>query len=252
MILGFRRIRLQFVSKQKTKRYLAYAIGEIVLIVVGILLAFQLSDWNDLRKSKDLEWSYLNRLATDIRTNVARFSDYRKTELEASQATTRFSAALGDSTISDADIVDAARVFFTVGWLSPNFEPTVTTFNDLEATGNLQIIRNNELREEIISLYASYAKYEESLAINQEWMVPLDSRLTYEYDALRWDKRTSTLFPPQTTKESANEIRSRAEVLIRLAAVHFWIQDRVLEQYEEAIALSIMVADKIDVELDRQ
>jgi hypothetical protein len=250
-MLAFRRIRLKFVSKRNVTRYLAYAIGEIVLIVVGILLAVQLSDWNDLRKSKDLEWSYLNRLAADIRTNVARFSEYRETELTASQATTRFSMALGDDSSSDADIVDAARVFFTVGWVSPNFEATITTFNDLEATGNLQIIRNNELREEIIGLHTGYAQFQGSLAINQEWMVPLDSRLTYEYDALRWDERTSALFLPQTTKESANEIRSRAEVLIRLAAVHFWIQDRVLEQYEDAIALSSFVADKIDAELNR-
>ena len=237
--------------KRRVKRYLAYAIGEVFLIVVGILLAVELSNWNDLRKSKDSERYYLNRLATDIRTNAVRFSNYRKTELGAIQATTRFSAALGDNATSDADIVATARDFFTVGWISPNFEPLVTIFNDLEATGNLHVIRNTELRQGLIDLYASYSRYEDSLSINQQWMVPLDSRLTYEYDALRWDARTSALFPHQTNKESAVELRSRTDVLIRLAAVHFWIQDRMLEQYEEAIAQSTIVADKIDVELDR-
>jgi hypothetical protein len=61
-----------------------------------------------------------------------------------------------------------------------------------------------------------------------DWMMPIDSRITYEFDALRWDKRTAGLFRSQWTADAARDVRSHAEILNRVAAVHFWLQNRIL------------------------
>lgn len=118
------------------------------------------------------------------------------------------------------------RELFTKGW---NFDPTVTTFDDLKETGNPRVIHHTELREAIINFYASYTHYGASLAGNTEWIVPLDScNITYEFDAMRWMSPRRVRFPPQSTADAGRDIRSHAEVLNRLAAAHFWLQNRIL------------------------
>jgi hypothetical protein len=51
MIKFFRRIRLDLLKKNKTGKYAKYAIGEIVLVVIGILIALQINNWNEDRKT---------------------------------------------------------------------------------------------------------------------------------------------------------------------------------------------------------
>ena len=50
MIKFFRHIRKDLMEKNKTGKYLKYAIGEIVLVVIGILIALQINNWNENRK----------------------------------------------------------------------------------------------------------------------------------------------------------------------------------------------------------
>ncbi|SKB88672.1 DUF6090 family protein, partial [Maribacter arcticus] len=55
MIKFFRKIRQQLLTENKFSKYLLYAIGEIVLVMVGILLALQVNNWNELRKKEEAE-----------------------------------------------------------------------------------------------------------------------------------------------------------------------------------------------------
>ena len=55
MIKFFRHIRQQLLSEGKTANYFKYAIGEIVLVVIGILIALQINTWNEFRKERKIE-----------------------------------------------------------------------------------------------------------------------------------------------------------------------------------------------------
>ena len=55
MIKFFRKIRQNLISEGKTGKYLKYAIGEIILVVIGILIALQINNWNEVRKDKIAE-----------------------------------------------------------------------------------------------------------------------------------------------------------------------------------------------------
>ena len=61
MIKFFRKIRYNLMSKNKTGKYFKYAIGEILLVVIGILIALQINTWNQQRLSKKMENNYINR-----------------------------------------------------------------------------------------------------------------------------------------------------------------------------------------------
>ena len=66
MIKFFRRIRQQLLDEGKLKRYLIYAIGEILLVMIGILLALQINNWNESIKSLNAQKAYLTEIRNDL------------------------------------------------------------------------------------------------------------------------------------------------------------------------------------------
>ena len=66
MIKFFRTIRKKLISEGKTSKYFKYAIGEIVLVVIGILIALQINNWNEERKSNEQIHALLDNLTMSI------------------------------------------------------------------------------------------------------------------------------------------------------------------------------------------
>ena len=70
MINFFRRIRKQLLAENKTGKYLKYAIGEILLVMIGILLALQVNNWNESEKQKNFANKILNAITISIKNNI--------------------------------------------------------------------------------------------------------------------------------------------------------------------------------------
>ena len=70
MIKFFRKIRQQLLVENKTGKYFKYAIGEIVLVVIGILIALQINTWNEEREDKIKEKVILEDLLENIERNI--------------------------------------------------------------------------------------------------------------------------------------------------------------------------------------
>ena len=62
MIKFFRQIRQRLLMENKTSKYFKYAIGEIVLVVIGILIALQINNWNEANSEQNKLNTYLNSL----------------------------------------------------------------------------------------------------------------------------------------------------------------------------------------------
>lgn len=73
MIKFFRKIRQNLLSQGKTIKYLKYALGEIVLVVIGILIALQINNWNEERKASKAEYAALLALKNEFENNIRRF-----------------------------------------------------------------------------------------------------------------------------------------------------------------------------------
>lgn len=73
MIKFFRKIRQNLLMENKTGQYLKYAIGEIVLVMIGILLALQVSNWNQERKDRISERKLLDNIHRDFKKNKVSF-----------------------------------------------------------------------------------------------------------------------------------------------------------------------------------
>ena len=70
MIKFFRHFRKTFLSENKFSKYFLYAIGEIILVVIGILIALQINNWNENRKSIAMGEEYLSGIKEDIKKDL--------------------------------------------------------------------------------------------------------------------------------------------------------------------------------------
>ena len=72
MIKFFRHIRRSLIQENNMGKYFKYALGEIFLVMIGILLALQINNWNEKRKIKANEVNILNNLKSDLQKNQAK------------------------------------------------------------------------------------------------------------------------------------------------------------------------------------
>ena len=79
MIKFFRKIRYDLMEKNKTGKYFKYAIGEIVLVVIGILIALQINNWNENNITTKKTLTYLGTLNTEIESNIDALTTYIET-----------------------------------------------------------------------------------------------------------------------------------------------------------------------------
>jgi len=74
MIKFFRKIRYNLMEQNKTGKYLKYAIGEIILVMIGILLALQVNNWNQERLNQQRVEGYLKSLVEDLNSDIVQYS----------------------------------------------------------------------------------------------------------------------------------------------------------------------------------
>jgi hypothetical protein len=77
MINFFRKIRKKLADDNKPLKYMRYAIGEIVLVVIGILIALQINNWNQIEKSKSESNRLLIVLKQDLEKDIHNFKSLR-------------------------------------------------------------------------------------------------------------------------------------------------------------------------------
>lgn len=221
----FRKIRDKLLREGKTWHYIKYAIGEIFLVVIGILIAFQVNTWNENRKLSHQEKLYLNRLLQDNKKDIITF----ETEIARLESynlkTADFCNAFKDKSCSDSLLVKSASEFIIYGSLYPRFNPFTSTFEDLSSTGNLGIIKDTEIRDHIVSHYQYYQTVEWEFQINLNWATPIDAPLFIDADALKYETETTAfLFPDESISSKADDLRKNQALYTRNAALHYWVK----------------------------
>ena len=218
-------------EQNKTGKYLKYAIGEIILVVVGILIALSINNWNEEKKKTQLEKVYLNRLYNELNKDIITFSSEIQRLEENNVKIVNFTNALNDESYNDSLLVKLTNEFMIYGTTYPMFNPSTSTFEDLSSTGNLSVISKTELRDSIVKHYEDYQFVELNFKLDYDWATPIDAPLFTQTDALKFDTDYSSFLFPNTTKENlANEIIKDKNIFLRNAALHFWMnKDCIIE-----------------------
>ena len=177
MIILFRRIRQRLLTADNTSRpvgsYLLYAIGEIVLVVIGILIALQINNWNEDRKLQREELKLLFDIKTNLETTLSSLiSDTAKNSYDVKLY--KQIEYYVNNDLPYADKLDSAFGRLTF-WNSPYI--TATAYNSLQSKG-LDIIKNEILKNAIVNMYEVDSKV-----------------LTYDYDDTEWTLSQTVVLP---------------------------------------------------------
>jgi DNA modification methylase len=151
MIKFFRKIRQNMIKENKVSKYLLYAIGEIALVVIGILIALQVNNNNELKKDRIVEEEYLIGLKDDFEFNLNELNKNIELNQKKIEDTKNFLAYTGPI-ISDKTEQDIASRFGDIMKNSVGFEPNPGILEDLISSGNLNKITNGNLRR-ILSVW---------------------------------------------------------------------------------------------------
>ena len=151
MIKFFRKIRQNLLMENKTGKYFKYAIGEIVLVVIGILIAFSLNNWNDNRKNQKKEKLFIDGLINDLNKQKLLLDAQISYEENKVDEVNRCFQIIEEYSIKNS----ADSIFDLMNRLNPRktFVVIDPTFEELKSTGSLSLISNQDLRKDIISFY---------------------------------------------------------------------------------------------------
>ena len=145
MIHFFRRIRHKFLDEGSISKYLFYAIGEIALVMIGILLALQVNNWNEKRKAAQLEKQYLLALKEEFILNTEKLKTLDTFLDNQLAATSEFIQNIHPEKV----MLDNVRFAFLIGEGfrdTYNYNPSSGVMNDLINSGKLSLISNAKLR----------------------------------------------------------------------------------------------------------
>ena len=221
MIYFLRKVRQKLIDQNRITTYLLYAIGEIILVVMGILIAVSIDDWNAQQNLQNQEDEYLSRLIAENMQDLQNFELFISETKSSMFSIDAFCHALNNEA-NDSLLIAATNHYMNYGSTVPTFSSSRSTFDDLSNTGNLKVISNYSLRNRIVQHYAEIQKVQERLNIDIDWAVGLDMTY-YELDAMKFVPSTSHLFPRATQKELATELRNNKIKHINSAAAGYWV-----------------------------
>jgi type II secretory pathway pseudopilin PulG len=147
MIKLFRKIRQRLLTENNFSKYLIYAIGEIVLVVIGILIALQINNWNENSKRLKQEQEILNNLKQDFDYNRKELLSVLNSNTENIKSAITVLNKTGNRYSEDFDL----NLILGDVTSSVYYYPKNGFLNDLINSGNLGIIKSNELRNRLSS-----------------------------------------------------------------------------------------------------
>ncbi len=161
MIKFFRHIRKRLIAESRFSkpaspagRYLLYAIGEIILVVIGILIALQINNWNKSSIEKNVEIEILTTLHRDLQSAKQFSNTYIASEqyyLDIIETVLQ-----NDSLVVLLQDKDKTTEYFNKAFWDFEIQvPVINTYSDLKNAGNIALIKNTEIRNRLSLLEAN-------------------------------------------------------------------------------------------------
>ncbi len=190
MIIIFKKIRERLIQTGKVQKYMLYAIGEILLVVVGILIALQVNNWNENRVLKNKEQMYLRLLLDEAEVNVSYISSQHDAFHENIEEIKKTAAYLANKKVPEG-----ADSLFAINIERLGFYPSLTPFrsiyDEVVAAGILQIIQSDSIKFATNLFFSNADTFSEDLDF---FRVTYDSPIDYAlphfktiYDSTSWN-----------------------------------------------------------------
>ena len=264
MLKFFRKIRQESIKNHKTINYLKYAIGEIILVVIGILIALQVNEWNNDRIRKKEEVTILKQLQTDLKTSQTELSEIKTFYLVRAKASAEVLRAYWKNEVPN----DSINYSLNRPKSSRIYSPVLGTFRSLINSGNIDKISSDSIKNELVSYLEKVEytlkdinRYEETYyrngvkKVNEILPVPYRSMEEFQMHKKR-NNRNSELglnsIPDDVEKipfpSNLKEIFQNKEIFVAYDNLHI-AHRNVYNSYDEILTLTEELLQKIEKEL---
>ena len=145
MIKFFRKIRQRLLTENKFSKYLLYAIGEIALVMIGILLALQVNNWNEEQQLKKERITILQNLKEDLTNDIENYQ-HSILRLEDRQKVVDKVLVLFENIPNKIDSSKTARNLLVLGFIEDH-NPNFSTYNEIQGSGKLALINSKKIKK---------------------------------------------------------------------------------------------------------
>ena len=148
MIKFFRKIRQNLLMENKTGKYFKYAIGEIILVVIGILIALQINNWNNNRIEHKIETNILSEILVNLEKDVINLNS----KISYNDKKAKLNKDVLEHLEQKTPLTDSLKWSYARILGRGNFEPITVAYENLKSKG-IDIIHNDSIRIAISELY---------------------------------------------------------------------------------------------------
>ncbi len=177
-----RSIRQRMINDGRITRYLTYAIGEIILVVVGIFLALQLNNWNAERKQVQQELALLEEMRENLEMDL---KDCRY-NINANQRYERANVAVLKHLTERTPFHDSLRLHYGNLFGNTTLTANTSAYDNLKSIG-FDLIRNDSLRRMATALYSERYDYLKNLEFEADGKLQMDHVLPQIHEKVQVD-----------------------------------------------------------------
>ena len=176
MIKFFRHIRRSLIQENKMGKYFKYAIGEILLVVIGILIALQINNWNDQRKERAQEQEYYCLLYEELAQD--------KEQLKNLKTLTKERMNGANLAISEIQKEEPNLEVLGKNWLiairlsERTFQPNDATYQDIKSSGNLNTIKDKTITKRLNKYFKNVDGYTKTILANINLETNANNKIT--------------------------------------------------------------------------
>ena len=251
MIKFFRKIRQQLLSENKFSKYMIYAIGEIILVVIGILIALQINNSNNKRIEKEREFKYLTNIKLDLIKDIENLEyniDFRQKKTLGIEKIIK--------QINGQPITDLNETTYNVTntLYQERFQPSNVTYTDLVNSGNMNLIYNDSIK---IYLFELSLLYQQNLFNIEHETAEYDENISKSIFKFADIERMKPVFLGERTAEQVNITEENFKALFESleykngCVVAKWTSEGMIELYENIKNKSEYLIELIDTELKK-
>jgi hypothetical protein len=243
MIKFFRRIRQQLLTENKFSKYLLYAIGEIILVVIGILLALQINTWNEESKNQKEAHKILVQLKHEFEANNDLIDSCIEFQRKRLNAVEGFKDGFEPTKSLSADSLKALVSDLGSDW---KYEPIKNIIESVIASGKINLIQNDSVKNAIRYWGTAINKYNDLYKSQDELynknILPI---IVENYPLFEFDPKHNSTFEANTDAIFKNLKNENSFVLINneVALLLHWTEAGVKAVQDD-------ILEKIDLELN--
>lgn len=162
MVTLFRKIRQELLTGNKFSKYLIYAVGEIILVVIGILIALGINNWSNYQKDKQAEIKYLSQIKNSLQQNELILKD----RIESDKRLLKLGDQLYTHIKTQKELNDSIKQIFIILLYDQRILFNMAAFENLKDDG-LSLISNDDIKFKIIHIYDNELKDIQNIFANQ-------------------------------------------------------------------------------------